>query len=78
VLAGITVDELAAALGVSDNEVRRIRREQSNYDPVIDGGTPRQLGEWGSLTAAAIATGTTPRQLGLRRVDAAAAGVTVL
>jgi hypothetical protein len=78
VRAGTRLEELAAVLELGVAQVRRIRQQHSDYDPAADRGTPRQLGEWVTLAAAAAAAGTSTAQLDRWRKNAEAAGVTVL
>jgi hypothetical protein len=78
VRAGTRLEELAAVLDLGVAQVRRIRQQHSGYDPPADRGTPRQLGEWGPIGAAAAAAGTSSAHLDRWRANAEAAGVTVL
>lgn len=78
VRAGVRLEELAAVLGVGVPRVREIRLRHSGYDPAADRGVARQVGEWGSVQAAAAAAGTTVSTLGEHIGEAAAAGVTGL
>lgn len=78
VQAGTRLQEIATVLDLGVAQVRRIRQQRSGYDPTADRGTPRQLGEWGTLAAAAAAAAASTAQLDRWRAAAAAAGVTVL
>lgn len=78
VRAGVRLEEIADALGVGVPRVRMIRLRHSGYDPAADRGVARQVGEWGSVHAAAAAAGTTVSTLGEHVADATAAGVTSL
>jgi hypothetical protein len=77
VRAGTRLEELAAVLDLGVAQVRRIRQQYSGYDPTADRGTPRQLGEWGTLAAAAAAAaaaGASTAELDRWRANAEAAG----
>lgn len=78
VRAGVRLQEIADAVGVGVPRVRMIRLQHSGYDPAADRGVARQVGEWGSVAAAAAAAGTTVSTLGEHSADATAAGVTGL
>ncbi len=78
VRAGVRLEEIADVLGVGVPRVRMIRLRYSGYDPAADRGVARQVGEWGSVHAAAAAAGTTVSTLREHIADATAAGVTGL
>jgi len=78
VQAGVRLEEIADTLGVGVARARMIRLRWSAYDPAADRGVARQVGEWGSVQAAAAAAGTTVSTLSERVTDATAAGVTGL
>lgn len=78
VRAGVRLEKIAAVLQLGVPRVREIRRRHSDYDPATDRGVARQVGQWGSIAAAAGAAGTTVSTLSEHLADAAAAGVTRL